>query len=232
MIKTNSESVNHIFADWEEEEKGENDDEDLAPLVEIRSKMSLICSIVTNTGVAEDLAHDGASINNNVERTREFIMIKYFAEGPVVTEETLPPSSVRSAATYVVDDPRKINIRATIDTSEDIIEDLNRSQKTVLIMLSEKSPFMAVRTNPTVNDDGTVAVHVHTNGRVFDGKTLIILKKTILGLAFSGIYKCCNVGADSPLFGRCMAQCPWQDINCLHWSGGMDQEDTECDQLF
>ena len=136
---------------------------------------------------------------------------------PRVTEAHLHPTLLRSAGTYILARPRDICIRARPDAPPSVLENLQESKKDVNVFASDQSPFCAVRTFSSLDQNKTVFLKAHCGGTIeFEGKKLVLLEGIAMGLGFAASLLCCD--ERQPDTTDCPRQCRFSDINYLTWS--------------
>jgi len=145
---------------------------------------------------------------------------------PRMTEVHLQPALLRSAGTYIVAGPWEICIRARPDAPASLLEKLQDSNQDVKVITSDQSPFCAVRTVSSLDQKKTVFLRASCGETIeFEGKKMVLLEGTIVGLGFAASLLCCD--QRQPDTRDCPHQCRFSDINYLIWSKDEKKQQKE-----
>ena len=173
VVKTSSVVLERILSHWEEEWENawKNPAKSLmlrlrssvAGLDEVKQKIKLRCALVQpgeepQRKQVERITWKCSVPNRDFSSMRERNLNLWLRQDPAprVTDVHLHPTLLRSAGTYIVAKPREICIRARPDAPPSLLENLQDSKKDVKVVASDQSPFCAVRTFSSLDQNKTV----------------------------------------------------------------------------
>ena len=182
VVKTSSVVLERILSHWEEEWENawKKPTKSLmlrlrpsvAALDEVKQKIKLRCALVQpgeepQRKLVERITWRWPVPNENFSSMREWDLNLWLRQDPAprLTEVHLHPTLLRCAGTYIVAGPQEICIRARPDAPPSLLEKLKDSKQDVKVVTSDQSPFSAVRTFSSLDQNKTVFLKAHCSGK-------------------------------------------------------------------
>ena len=232
VVKTSSVVLERLLSHWEEEWRNawKNPAMSLvlrlrsavAPLDEVKQKIKLRCALVQagqepQRRLVERISWKWAVPNDHFHTMRERNLNLWLRQDPppALTEVHLQPTLLRSAGTYIVAEPQEICIRARPDAPPSVLQKLKDSKQEVNVIASDQSPFCAVRTFDSIDENKTIFVKCFCGYQIkFEGKKMVLLEGIVVGMGFAASFVCCDQRETNS--NQC--RCRFSDINHLFWS--------------